>query len=147
MNKILKVLRAFFLALRMTLRGEKPAPVKYAALQAWMAETERLTASVYKAADQAGLSQAARQQIKLRIEGRDIIMEAVLGGVKFHAAQEYKYLLSHETEHSLTAIYASNLNDQFRILKLREAVEQPGVRAALDALARHLESIPPSHKE
>lgn len=141
-----KYVRAFFIALRLTLRGQTPAPAPYTRLDAWITTCEQLVDDVYKAADRAGLDATQRKARKLRLEGRDITMEALLGGVRFHATQEYRYLLRHPTEHSLTAIYASNLNDQFRIARLREQLTEPDLQAALDGLTRHLEAIPPSNE-
>lgn len=139
---MIRYLRAFVVALGMTLRGQRPPPPT--PLEAWMTQTEALVDAVCKAADQAGLVTAQRKVLKLRIEGRDVSLDAVLGGVKFHVTQEYRYLLRHPTEHSLTAIYASNLNDQFRVARFSALVTAPGVQAALEALTRHLEAIPPS---
>lgn len=156
MMKIQKIIRAFFTALVMTLRGQKlsprPTPTsKYPALDAWIRQGGERAKRAIAVAHGAGVDQTARQAIRLTIEGRETTMEAILGGVRFHLVQEYHYLLQNETNHSLTAIYASNLNDQFRLARLREALSvenQPKYTEIINELVlleKHLESIPASN--
>jgi hypothetical protein len=146
---LIRLVRAFAIALRMTLRGERPTP-KYPALDAWMAEASKLIHAVYAAAEADGLDEAARKALSFRVEGRETQMEAVLGGARFHHAQEYRYLLRHETAQSLLAIQANNVNDGFRLKKLSDelAAKNTGQMRTLDALKAligHLESMPAVH--
>lgn len=153
MAKIQKYIRAFFAALVMTLRGQTPpTPAsKYPELASWIRQGGEITEQVMRITTIGGLNQEARQAIRLTIEGRKTTMEAILGGVRFHLVQEYYYLLQNETHHSLTAIYASNLNDQFLLARLRETLKaenQPKYTEIINELVlleKHLESIPASN--
>lgn len=153
---IQKVIRAFFTALVMTLRGQSPPPrptpaSKYPALYAWIRQGAEMAERSLVVTNKSGVDQTARLAIRLTIEGRETSMEAILGGIRFHLVQEYYYLLQNETSHSLTAIYASNLNDQFRLARLSEALkpeDQPKYTEIINELVvlkKHLESIPPSN--
>ena len=54
-------------------------------------------------------------------------------------------MLKHVTEHSLTGIYAYNMNDTFQVFKLTQANALPAEpQALLQDLLNHLQSIPPS---
>ncbi len=147
-NKPLHPLRALVAAAWLTLRGKtvQPPPPPYPRLQRWIATTVQLAEAVLHAADAAGLPAAARQQLTLRIEGRALKFETALQTVLHHARQEYPYLLRNLTEHSLTAIYASNLNDRYYIAQFRDSalLTDAAVQAALGALGAHLDAIPPS---
>lgn len=142
----MRYIRAFFIALRMTLRGEKPQPPPYQALIDWLEATPALVKAVYAAADQHGMDKATRQAVQIKVDGREQPIQTLLAGVEYHARQEYPYLLQNPTSHSLVAIYASNMNDQYGVLRLKDhpriagtPLEQPVTR-----LATHLEGIPPS---
>lgn len=153
MAKIQKYIRAFFTALIMTLRGQTPptSASKYPELDAWIRQGGEIVEQALRITNVAGLNQEARLAIRLTIEGRETSMEAILGGVRFHLVQEYHYLLQNETNHSLTAIYANNLNDQFRLVRLNEALKaesQPKYTEIINELVlleKHLESIPASN--
>lgn len=150
MAKLLKYARAFFGALKMTLRGQTPPTpaAKHPEMDTWIRDGLKVIADTLRVANQMGLDQTARSAIRLQIEGRETTMEAILGGVYFHLVQEYHYLLQNETNHNLTAIHASNLNDQFRVFRLREALSvmnQPKYTEIINELVllqKHLESIP-----
>jgi hypothetical protein len=51
-------------------------------------------------------------------------------------------LLLDSTPHTFVAIYASNLNDRYRVVHLRDAVVQPDVKESLAHLSEHLDSMP-----
>jgi hypothetical protein len=133
-------LRAFVLALKLTLRGKQIAP-KHPELDVWAREAARRVDHVYRTADTNGLNEAARKALTLHLDGRDISMETMLASVRHHATQEYVKLLLDSTPHTFVAIYATNLNDCYHVAQLRDAVEQRDVRAALANLSDHLESI------
>lgn len=144
---MLRYMRALWVALRLTLRGQSPPPRPYARLRAWIDQTPALVAAIYAAADRNGLDKNARKVLLLKLDGRDMTVQTVLAAVEHHARQEYPYLLRHLTDHSITAIYASNLDDQYRVSRLRDSQLLPA-GAARDALARlsaHLSAIPPSN--
>jgi hypothetical protein len=141
-----RAISAFFRALRLTLRGEALPPAAHPALWRWMQETTALVDAVYAAADSAGLDTATRQTLTLHLDGRDWRVETILATVKHHAVTEYVYLLHHPTPHSLTAIYASNMDDHYRVTRLQQAevvTKSQPIAIRLAALAAHLETIPP----
>ena len=138
---IARYLRAFFLALKLTLQGRQIAP-KHPELDVWAQEAARRVDAVYRAADAHGLNVAARKAFVLHIEHRDMSMETILASVKHHVTEEYIKLLLDSTPHSFVAIYASNLNDSFRVAQLHEAVQLSPVKAAVEELRQHLEAIP-----
>lgn len=140
----MRYIRAFFLALWMTIRGEKIVR-PYEPLWAWAEKTPQLVQAVYRAADQHHMREDTRKKITLKIEGRDVSIQTILSGIEFHAKQEYPYLLEHLTDHTITAIYASNMNDQFHVRRLLDADLLPE-QQALATLNEHLASIPPSNE-
>jgi hypothetical protein len=107
-----------------------------------MEESLRLTNAVFITADAHGLPRDARQQFRLTIDRRPIAMETILQAVCYHLVQEYPHVLRHDPLHGLTAVYSSNLNDQYRVTRLAEAVTEPAVRAALEGLSTTLARIP-----
>ncbi len=133
--------RAFLIALRMTLRGETPPPAPDAPLREWMAQ---------------GLSRieqietlAARQQINpaevvLHLDLRDIRMSIILNTVRHHLTNEYPILLRTPSAQSLNLLYANNMDDHYRVSRLEAAPDLAGtpVQNAVVALATHLEAIP-----
>lgn len=137
--------RALIGALRLTLQGQTltARPGVYPPLAAWAAAGVQLVDAVFMAADAAGLDTAVRQQIRLRLDGRPISMQVILAAVRHNLAQEYPLLLREKLEHQLTAIYAFNLNDQYRVGALIELLNTyPAVVTALNALHNHLNTIP-----
>jgi hypothetical protein len=141
---MIRYVRAFFVALRMTIRGEKPKPAPDVPLIAWINRTPQLVAEIYDTAERKGLNRAAREKIVVRLDGRDMSMQTVLAAVEYHARQEYPYLLQNLTQHSVMAVYASNMNDQYHVMKLydEQIVREPAVREAITRLSEHLNAIP-----
>jgi hypothetical protein len=140
----MRYLRAFLVTLNLMRRGIKPAPVRHAELFAWMAQTRSLVDQTLGAADAAGLGSAQRKALKVRVDGRAVSMESVLAGVLYHAAEEYPYLMTRETELSLTAVKATNLNDVYALSRLAELPESAPLQAPMHTLKTHLEQIPES---
>lgn len=143
---MLRYIKAFWTAFNMTLRGEKPIR-PHEALWDWIEQGHYLAEAVLDEADHHGLDRAAREQLTIHIEGRTMSMQTILAAVIYHTGQEYPYLLDHPTPHSITAIYASNLNDQFYVTRLHESALDSPVQARLLALRDHLSAVPPSHAE
>jgi hypothetical protein len=140
----MRYLKAFFTTLRMVSRGEQP---RYTTLQSWVDETAKLVDEVIKIADQYGLSKEERKKIVLRLDGRSVNMETILSTVRYHATQEYPHLLLHKSKHILTAIYATNLDDRYRLSSLQNVVELTFVKEAITRLSTHLDAIPPSQTD
>lgn len=141
-----RYVRAFFLAVKLTLRGESPPPRPYEPLRRWLDAVQAQVAATYQAADRHGMDHTARQKIAIRADGRDMSMQVILDTIAYHASDEYPYLLRDFTEHSITAIYASNMNDQFYVACLlsAEALQGSPVLESLSRLAQQLNAIPPS---
>jgi hypothetical protein len=134
--------RAVWGAFNLTLRG-KTIPAPYPTLATWSAECVRLVDTVYTVAESHQLHEAARQAFKITLEGRPIPMQTILAAVRFNHTQEYPQVIRSRVEHHLTAIYAANLNDQFRVQKLAAALpDYPHVQTAVNALAHQLQAIP-----
>jgi hypothetical protein len=140
-----RYIRAFIGALGMTLRGESVPVPKYSALRQWMEQAALLVDEVYSAADIVEMNRDTRQALKLTLDGRSISMETILATIRHHMREEYPYLLRHETQHNLTAIYASNMNDRYWAAKLLGAVESEVLKQAIGELSAHLDNIPPSN--
>lgn len=143
---MIRYLRAFWVALMMTLRGQTPGR-SHQRLWEWIEGAVPLTQAVNVVAEKNNLTKAQRQQITLKLDGRETSMQTILSAIKHHLTEEYPYLLMNLTEHSITAIYASNMNDQYFMTRLKDtdALQQyPAVQQALNQLSDHLNSIPPS---
>lgn len=144
----MRILRAFFVALWLTLRGKSaPRPMKTPAefepLLAWQTQAQQLLAAVYAAADAAQLDKSARQKIVARVEGRSMSLETVLGTLHHHLVHEYPYLLQNLTAGSVTAIAASNLNDRYFLAQISMVAGIPvDVSKVLKTLNAHLEGMP-----
>ncbi len=142
---MIRYIRAFFIALRMTLRGETVAPQARPMLRAWIQQANTLLDTIYTTADKHGFNQQRRAALILIIDRRDISMETILAGVRHNLTREYPYLLRQpDNRQNLNAIYATNMNDQFRVQRLADAdvLDSPPVQAATAALAHHLAAIP-----
>jgi hypothetical protein len=144
---MMRYIRAFWQALQMTLRGEtleSPQERRYPRLFDWLTQTRKQLAEVNRQAQQHNYDQAA---LTVHVDGRDMSMETILGGVRYHLYEEYPYLLANLTEHSITAIYASNLNDRYWVMTLAQVETlPPPLQDAVSALSTQLDAIPPSNK-
>ena len=127
----------------MTLRGEKPAALRHPEFYAWIREMAVLVEEVSAAVKQSGLDQKATL---VRLDGRQMSLETVLQILRYHAKDEYPSLLytSGSRRFNLSAIQATNMNDQHWLSRLREesAMQNPDVQAALIRLSDHLNAIP-----
>lgn len=147
MKSIQKVLRAFWKAIVLTLRGQQiqPADLRYPQLDAWVKQGVTLTDAVFSVAERAGLHQSKRQQLTLRLDGRDTSMDVILGAVRHNLTLEYPLLMETTIEHNLTVLYALNMNDQYRVAQLASDDRlSPDVREAVQTLSHHLQAIPSS---
>jgi hypothetical protein len=138
---IRRYLRAFVIALRMTLRGETPPPAPDAPLREWIAQALSRVEMVE--------TLAARQQIDpakvvLHLDMRDIRMSTILNTVRHHLTSEYPLLLRTPSSQSLNLLYANNMDDHYRVSRLEAAPDlaDTPVQNAVVALAAHLETIP-----
>ena len=145
MNSFRRYLRAFLGALRMTIRGEKIAVPVDAPLTAWIKQYSILVDGVLRTANQNGIDQSTRKQVKLKLDGRPMSLETALMTLKFHAAEEYPSLVRQGTGRGVqNTLYATNMNDRYWISRMVEAPElqNPLLQNALSALDAHLDAIP-----
>ena len=143
---MLRYLRAFWLALKLTLTGQTPQHVDspHPELSAWMLEGAKRVDAVYAAADRQNLDQDAREEIIIRIDGRDTSLEVILATIKYAMNEEYRYLIYHPMMNNLGAIQANNFNHQYwvdRLLALSDLQSDP-LHSRLQALRTHLDAIP-----
>ena len=146
MQTPLRYIRAFFRALILTLRGQKPpsleAEEQHANLLAWCRET---LAHVDTANAAIAGNVINAQSVTMHIEGRDVTLKHTLEVLHYHAAREYPHLIRSRERHAILAIQALNLNDRFLVLRLSEYEGLPaGVKTAMESLADHLTKIPQS---
>ena len=144
---MLRFIRAFFIALKMTLRGESPPPRPLASLHDWIERGQNLAAAALTSADESGLNAEQRKAINVIVDGRPHSLETILQAAHYHLTTEYPYMLEHLTRHSITAIYAINMNDQYaldRISNVSDLADHPAA-ASLSVLREHLNAIPPSN--
>lgn len=136
---MIRYVRAFVTALRLTLRGEEAPQAPW---QRWLAATARHIEAIERSAG------PDVDKVVLRIEGRDMSMAHILDAVRYHVTEEYPYLLHNPTEHTLMALQASNVNDHFWLMKLEAAPELQNTPAlaAVTALRQHLEALPSSSR-
>ncbi|MEL6268888.1 MAG: hypothetical protein AAFV33_11340 [Chloroflexota bacterium] len=144
---MMRYIRAFFKALAMTVRGEtieSAAELQFPRLFAWIREGRTLADAAMQAAEVNGYDEAARKQLTVQVDGRTVSMDVIMKSVKFHLEDEYPYMLEHLTEHSITGVYAANLNDRYGVLLLAEENLPEPLKAAVITLSQHLDTIPPS---
>lgn len=141
-----RYIRAFFVALKLTLQGEQISLMNqtdHPALAHWAETSGQLVRKVLKTCETGGFPLEARKAITVQADGRTLTMETILQAVHYHATQEYPHLLKHGGDHGLTAIYASNLNDQYYVLRLSETLKADAVLMhEIQTLLHHLEAIP-----
>jgi hypothetical protein len=130
----------FFEAFRKALARPEPFPQ----LSAWTRKTRALVWAVVKAADEQGIDMAARKQLRLHLDKRDVSVETMLGTILHHAETEYPYLLGERGRFNPLVIHASNMNDRYFVIQLlsEESLQAAPLKAALEALRAHLDAIP-----
>lgn len=148
LQNIRRYARAFVLALRYTVRGEKPPLLQvhdqHPDLSAWWAQTIKLVGAVEAAAAAGGIDPAA---VKLHIDKRDISMKTILATVRFHAERDYPYLVAHSDAFDAMTLHATNLNDRYLVMQLANSTQLGdnaalSIKPAVDALNTHLASLP-----
>jgi len=140
---MIRYIRAVIKALRLTIQGEQ---LPYQPLLEWIDQGQTLAQAAIITAEQAGFDKAKRAQITVKADGREQSLDVILTAVKYHLEQEYPYLMQNLTEHSITAIYASNMNDQHLMHQLRNhnMLQDSPLEGTINALGDHLNSIPSS---
>lgn len=140
----MNILRAFWLAIGFTRRGEKPPALQHPQLLAWVRQLDVLVDEVYAAAEQSQFDQTRRQATTLKLDGRLMSVESVLAAVRYHARQEYPSLLRSGLPFNRLGIQASNVNDHYWVSRLVDVPElqSPLLKTSLTRLAAHLNAIP-----
>lgn len=90
------------------------------------------------------MDQSARKAFVLRLDHRDVSMDLILETVAHHMTLEYPMLLRAQVDHNETALYAMNMDDQYRVGQLAASALPPRITEAIEALSQHLAQIPPS---
>lgn len=145
MSDVRRYLSAFWNALRMTARGETIAAPVQAPIEKWINDYRLLVDDLLRTAEQTGMNQTARKQIKLRLDGRSMSFETALMTLRFHATEEYPSLLSRGKGSDVqNTLYATNMNDHYWIIRMLEAPELKNnmIHNALSSLLAHLDTIP-----
>jgi len=116
---IRRYLRAFVLALRFTVRGEKPPLLQVRERQpqlvAWWERSIALVEAVESDAAAQGLDTT---KISVHVDKRDVTMKTILATVKYHAEREYPYLIVQNDQYSPMTMQAINLNDRYLVTQL-----------------------------
>ena len=137
---MMRVLRAFLQALRLTLTGESLTPARYRPLETWIARGLELAEGVERAAAAQQVDLAARQ---LKLDGRPTSLERTLQMVRHNLVNEYPRLIRLDDAYSMMVISASNMNDQYRVSQFLALDELPDqTRAVLAQLDAHLQALP-----
>ncbi len=141
-----RVIRAFVQALWLTIQGKQAAVVsRYPTLTTWQQEGIQRLQTVLRVADKSGWNAEQRKGFWLTLDSRKINAETILKATEHNLVREYPLLLATELDHTLTALYALNLNDRYRVGQLAQAEGiNEMVQTALQALHAHLEAIPSS---
>ncbi|MGQ9909167.1 MAG: hypothetical protein ACUVS2_10070 [Candidatus Flexifilum sp.] len=154
MAKIGRVIRVFFQALALTLRGQSvEAPIlsaaraRFPALTGWCEETVVRVDSAIAAAEAAGWTDERRAAFTLHLEGRDVSLKVMLATVRYHGAHEIPHLLASASRYTRVGVRALAINDHYWAQQFSAAETlPPAVQAALASLAAHL-AAPPDERE
>jgi len=145
-----RVVRAFFKAAGLTLRGQTatiavgdPVRQQFPALTTWCETTVAGVEAVYAALRGAGWAAARTGSLTLRLEGRAVTLTTALETIRFHAAREIPHVLAVEGSHAQLVVQALALNDHYLAQQFSTADLPAAARAALAALADHLAALPP----
>jgi hypothetical protein len=137
----MRYVQAFWKALLMTARGQKPPPPAYPDLTTWAEQTVALLDELDAA---FARSQVQPDQITVRLDGRDMSAQKALSVVRFHAAEEIRSLAKVYGHYNLLAIQATNINDRYWVSRLAEqpALSDAPIQGIFQRLIAHLDAIP-----
>ncbi len=139
-----RAIRAFFLALKMALRGESLAPAHFQPLTDWMDAVEAQLALVLATADKQGLDQVQRQALQLKLDGRLTSLEQSLQMLRHNLKNEYPRLIRLNDGYSMMVVQSINMNDQYRVSRFLEddLIGSAPLRQALVDLNERLLNLP-----
>jgi len=148
MERFERLWRAFWKALRLTLRGQaiSAPPSPHPTLSAWAAEGLRLVAACERLAEVQGWPRDRRQAALVVVDKRPISFEVILAGLRYHFATEYPSLILSGNEFSVLTLSALNLDDIHRLRSLLAAdfLASSPILAMLERLLAHCEALPPA---
>lgn len=141
---MLRLIRNFFKAIRMTLQGESLTPSHYVPLENWIDEGLDKLDHVIAVADTSGLRSFQREEIELKLDGRMTSMERILQMVRHNLKNEYPRLMRYDDNYSMMVVQSSNFNDQYRVSQLAQCddIQSGEVKQALQILTDHLLNLP-----
>ena len=136
---MMRFLRAFIQALRLTLRGEDITPAHYRPLQAWIAEGLRLLTALEAARGECDL-----EALTLKLDGRQTSLARSIAMIRHNLVNEYPRLMRLDDPFSMMVVQSSNFNDQYRLGEFlaAELSVSADLRRALAALNEHLQGLP-----
>ena len=138
---MIRFLRAFVTALRLTLRGQSLTPTHFLPLETWIGQGLSLLKAVNDRAAAERLDLDARQ---LKLDGRPTSLERSLQMIRHNLVNEYPRLIRLDDPFSLTVVQSSNFNDQYRISQFLAAdiLFSAEFQQTLAALNTHLLDLP-----
>ena len=139
---MIRFLRAFATALRLTLRGQSLTPSHFLPLEAWIAQGLSLLAAVN---DLAAAESVDLNALQLKLDGRPTSLERSLQMIRHNLVNEYPRLIRLDDPFSMTVVQSSNFNDQYRVSQFLAADIRfsDEFQDALAALNSHLLNLPP----
>jgi len=145
-SKFLRLWRAFWQALRLTLRGQtiSAPPSPHPALSVWAAEGQRLVEACQRLIEAQGWSQDQRQSLTVQVDKRPITMDLILSGLHYHFTAEYPSLILSGDEFSVLTISALNSDDIHRLKTLLRAnfLQDSALLSFLQRILAHCEAFP-----
>ena len=141
---MMRVVRAFFGALALTLRGQSPTPSHYAPLENWIDGASRRLAEVIARSDALGIDAGGRAAIALKLDGRETSLDQTLRMLRHSLVNEYPRLMRLDDAFSMMVVQSINMNDQYRVSQFAasELIQAPELRRSLAALDAHLQRLP-----
>jgi len=142
---MLRYLRAFIQALRLTLRGQSLTPAHYRPLAAWI---EAGLTKLERAEQVAAAERVELSALRLKLDGRPTSLDISLKMLRHNLMEEYPRLIRLDDPHSMTVVQSSNLNDQYRISQFAESavISSTALRRVLAELNDHLLELPPVNR-
>lgn len=141
---MMRVLRAFFGALKITLRGEITTPAHLRPLEDWVNACLGYLGDVLDTADAQGIGAERRGTIRLKLDGRPTSLEQSLQMLRHNLVNEYPRLMRLDDAQALMVVQASNLNDQYRVSRFLSdgVIDSEDLQRSLEALNAHLLALP-----
>ena len=140
----MRMIRAFFRAMALTLCGESLTPSHYRPLEAWIDVSLRKLDELINEADKQGIDLAQRHSMQLKLDGRMTSLELSLQMLRHNLVNEYPRLIRQDDPFSMTVVLSINMNDQYRVgqFAASEAMATLQCKPLIVALYAHLQNLP-----